>query len=75
VSDEACRRQCPGHVGSGCPNHKVLNPRWESHLCTRCAQAIVEDLAKNRRDRDCKSEGVHTSQHGGCDDVVRVRRH
>jgi len=75
VLDDACRWQCPDHAGVGFLNHKVLNSRWEYHLCTCCAQAIVHDVAKSRVDRDCRSDGLYTSQHGGCDDVVRVRRH
>jgi hypothetical protein len=74
VSDDACRRQCPGNVGSGCPNRKVLNPWWEYHLCTRCAQAIVDDVVKNRCDRERKGDGTHTPQHSPNDNVVRVRR-
>jgi len=74
VSDDACRRQCPGNVGSGCPDRQVLNPCWEYHLCTRCAQAIVDDVVKNRCDGGRKSDGTHTSQHSPDDNVVRVRR-
>ena len=75
VLEDACRWQCPDHAGVGFLNHKVLNSRWEYHLCTCCAQAIVHDVAKSRVDRDCRSDGLYASQNGGCDDVVRVRRH
>jgi hypothetical protein len=45
-SSDKSRRYCLGFTGNGC--QKSLNPWWPYPVCTRCAQAIIDELAEEK---------------------------